>query len=57
MTIKDVLLTLTSYPEPTPVSVIDDAVALAASFGAHIAAIACEAQRRNSLDLSLQFPR
>lgn len=44
MAIKDVLLTLTSYPEPTPVSVIDDAVAFAASFGAHIAAIACEAR-------------
>jgi nucleotide-binding universal stress UspA family protein len=44
MAIKDILLTLTSYPEPTPVSVIDDAVAFASSFGAHIAAIACEAR-------------
>lgn len=42
MAIKDVLLALTSYPEPTPVSVIDDAVAFASSFGTHIAAIACE---------------
>ena len=44
MAIKDVLLTLTSYPEPTPVSVIEDAVSFASSFGAHIAAVACEAR-------------
>lgn len=43
MAIKDVLLTLRSYPEPTPVTVIEDAVSFASSFGAHIAAIACEA--------------
>jgi nucleotide-binding universal stress UspA family protein len=43
MAIKDVLLTLTSYPDPTPVSVIDSAVSLASSLGAHIAAISCEA--------------
>ena len=42
MAIRDVLLTLTSYPNPTPVSVIDRAVSLASSFGAHIAAISCE---------------
>lgn len=44
MAIKDVLLALTSYPEPTPVTVIEDAVSFASSFGAHIAAIACEAR-------------
>ncbi|QOZ06688.1 universal stress protein [Bradyrhizobium sp. CCBAU 51765] len=44
MPIKDILLTLTSYPEPTPVSIIGDAVAFASLFGAHIAAIACEAR-------------
>ncbi|GGI21180.1 universal stress protein [Bradyrhizobium guangdongense] len=43
MAIKDVLLTLTSYPDPAPVSVIDRAVALASTLGAHIAAISCEA--------------
>ncbi|MGK7062742.1 universal stress protein [Bradyrhizobium sp. 1050_B9_N1_2] len=43
MTIRDVLLTLTSYPDPTPVSVIDRAVSLASILGAHIAAISCEA--------------
>ncbi|MBR0764815.1 nucleotide-binding universal stress UspA family protein [Bradyrhizobium japonicum] len=43
MAIRDVLLTLTSYPEPTPVSVIDRAVSLGSTFGAHIAAISCEA--------------
>jgi hypothetical protein len=44
MAIEDVLLTLTSYPQPTPVSVIEDAVSFASSFGAHIAAISCEAR-------------
>lgn len=42
MAFKDVLLNLTSYPEPTPVSVIDDAVSLAAVLDAHLAAISCE---------------
>src|SRR6185437_6279746 len=44
MAIKDVLFTLTSYPKPTPVSVIEDAVSFASSLGAHIAALACEAR-------------
>jgi hypothetical protein len=44
MAIKDVLLTLTSYPEPTPVSVIEDAVSFASSLGVHIATVACEAR-------------
>jgi nucleotide-binding universal stress UspA family protein len=42
MAIRDVLLTLTSYPDPTPLSVIDRAVSLASTLGAHIAAISCE---------------
>jgi nucleotide-binding universal stress UspA family protein len=42
MAYKDILLTLTSYPDPTPASVTEDAVAIAATFGAHLAAIACE---------------
>jgi nucleotide-binding universal stress UspA family protein len=42
MAIRDVLLTLTTYPDPTPVSVTDDAVSFASSLGCHIAAIACE---------------
>lgn len=42
MAFKDVLLTLTSYPEPTPVSVVDDAVSIVAALGAHLAAISCE---------------
>jgi nucleotide-binding universal stress UspA family protein len=42
MAFKDILLTLTSYPEPTPVSVVEDAVSVAATLGAHLAAIACE---------------
>ncbi|MBP1290963.1 MULTISPECIES: universal stress protein [Bradyrhizobium] len=43
MAIRDVLLTLTSYPDPTPVSVIDRAVSLASTLAAHVAAISCEA--------------
>jgi nucleotide-binding universal stress UspA family protein len=43
MAIKDILLTFTSYPDPTPVSVIGHAVALAAALDAHVAAISCEA--------------
>ena len=42
MAIRDILLTLTSYPDPTPVSVVDRAVSLASVLGTHIAAISCE---------------
>jgi nucleotide-binding universal stress UspA family protein len=42
MAFKDILLTLTSYPDPTPVSVLDDSVSIAAALGAHLAAISCE---------------
>ena len=42
MAFKDILLTLTSYPEPTPVSVLEDAVSIAATLGAHITAVSCE---------------
>jgi nucleotide-binding universal stress UspA family protein len=42
MTFKDILLTLTSYPDPTPVSVVEDAVSIAATLGAHLSAVACE---------------
>lgn len=42
MPFKDILLTLTSYPEPTPVAVVENAVSIAAALGAHLAAISCE---------------
>ena len=42
MAFKDILLTLTSYPDPTPPSVAEEAVAIAAAFGAHLTAVACE---------------
>lgn len=42
MAFKDILLTLTSYPDPAPVAVTEEAVAIAASLGAHLAAVACE---------------
>lgn len=42
MAIKDILLALTSYPDATPLSVIDRAVSFASALDAHIAAISCE---------------
>jgi len=42
MTIKDILLPLTSYPTPTETHAIESAVALAGSFGAQVSAIAFE---------------
>ncbi|UGY02252.1 universal stress protein [Bradyrhizobium quebecense] len=42
MAIRDILLTLTSYPDPTPISVIDRAASFAYALDAHIAAISCE---------------
>ncbi len=42
MAFKDVLLQLTSYPEPTPVAAVDQAVAFAQASGARIAALTCE---------------
>ncbi|RQH13900.1 universal stress protein [Bradyrhizobium sp. RP6] len=60
MAFKDVLLTLASYPEPTPVSAIDHAVSIAAVLDAHLAAISCEvhAEVRGSLlgDVILDIP-
>lgn len=48
MAIKDILVTLTSYPDPTPVAVVDRAVSVASTLNAHIAALAC--------DVHLQIP-
>jgi len=42
MAFRDILLALASYPEPTPASVVEDAVSVAAALGAHIAAVSCE---------------
>jgi nucleotide-binding universal stress UspA family protein len=46
MSFKDVLIALTTYPEPTPVSAVDDAIDLAAALGAKVSAIACEVKIR-----------
>ncbi len=43
MAIRDILLTLVSYPDPTPASMLDGAISLATALNAHIAAISCEA--------------
>ncbi len=42
MPIKDILVTLTSYPEPTPISAVEDAIAVAAALEAHLAALSFE---------------
>jgi len=42
MAFRDILVALTSYPEPTPVSVVEEAVSVASMLGAHIAALSCE---------------
>ena len=42
MSFKDVLIALTTYPEPTSVSAVNDAIDLAAALGAKVSAIACE---------------
>jgi nucleotide-binding universal stress UspA family protein len=42
MALNDLLLTLASYPDPTPITVIEDAVSVASVLDAHIAALSCE---------------
>jgi nucleotide-binding universal stress UspA family protein len=42
MAIKDILLALTTYPDPTPDTAVISAVAIAAELDARLAAIACE---------------
>jgi|SRR5450631_772289 len=42
MAFKDIPVALTSYPEPTPIWVVDDAVSVAAALGAHLAALSFE---------------
>lgn len=41
MTFKDVLLTLTTYPDPTPVGAIDQAINFASAVEARLSAITC----------------
>jgi nucleotide-binding universal stress UspA family protein len=42
MAFKDFLLHLTSYPDPTPVAAVEQAVNIAQAMGAHLSALACE---------------
>ena len=44
--LKDVLLAVTTYPEPTSISAVDDAVTFAANLGAKISIVACETKIR-----------
>ena len=46
MAFKDVLLVLTSYPDPTPISAIDQGIDFAGAIGAKMSAIACEIEFR-----------
>ena len=46
MAFKATLLTYTTYPDPTPVTVIDDALGMAEALGSRLSAIACAVQRR-----------
>ena len=46
MAFKDVLLVLTTYPDPTPISAIDQGIDFAGAIGAKISAIACEIEFR-----------
>ena len=51
MTIKDVLLPLTSYPVPTATRAIESAVALAGNLAAHVSAIAFEMDIQSPIGL------
>lgn len=42
MAYKDILLALTTYPDATPASAIDEPIAFAVAVGARISALACE---------------
>ncbi len=42
MAVTDILLALTTYPDPTPDTAVTGAVSIAAALDARIAAIACE---------------
>jgi nucleotide-binding universal stress UspA family protein len=46
MTFKDVLLALTTYPQPTPTTAITEAVACASALGAQLSALACHIEIR-----------
>ena len=41
MVFRDILLVLDTYPDPTPPSAMDDAIAMAQALGAGISALAC----------------
>src|SRR5512140_485256 len=51
MTIKDALLPLTSYPEPTGKGAIETAVALAGNLGVHVSAVAFEMDIQSPIGL------
>jgi len=46
MSFKNILIALTTYPEPTPASAIDDAISLAIALESRLSAIACEVRIR-----------
>ena len=42
MAFKDVLLQLSSYPEPTPIAAVEQAIGFAEALGAHLSALTCK---------------
>lgn len=60
MAFKDTLLTFTTYPDPTPAAVIDDALGVAEALGSQLSAIACAVERRAPggflADMVINFP-
>ena len=42
MAFKDVLLQLSSYPEPTPIAAVEQAIGFAQALGAHLSALTCK---------------
>ncbi len=46
MAVKDILIALTSYPDPTPLPAIHKGIAFASAVGARISAVACQVDVR-----------
>jgi hypothetical protein len=57
MAVKDILLALTTYPEPTPISAVDEAIDFAAAVGARISAVNEERQQGNCFSIVVAHPQ
>jgi hypothetical protein len=54
MPFKDILIALTTYPEPTAVSAVEDAVSISVALGARISAIAGQVKIQVPVDILRQ---